>query len=216
MAVSFCSTNFRNSLESKRESPLSKFYKGDEEIFLERFVKPQFYHPSTQFGPSLVHLVFNTVQTCSALQAKKPRSPRAPREGTCAPRWEAESIWAKATEGLSIPDPAKEGSLNPGLCCQGAWGCFRGLCSPIPGPILQTFLNSLHHTMFSNPNDHGTTDLWSESVLEPRMPISNKLLVNSDVGDPQSSLWEPQDHFFLLDFQPFWLALSAYFSHWYH
>ena len=41
----------------------------------------------------------------------------------------------------------------------------------------------------------------SESVLEPRMPISNKLLVNSDVGDPQSSLWEPQDHFLLLDFQ---------------
>lgn len=47
------------------------------------------------------------------------------------------------------------------------------------------------------------------------MPISNKLLVNSDVGDPQSSLWEPQDHFLLLDFQPSWLALSAYLSHWY-
>ena len=47
------------------------------------------------------------------------------------------------------------------------------------------------------------------------MPISNKLLVNSDVGDPQSSLWEPQDHFLLFDFQPSWLALSAYLSHWY-
>ena len=55
----------------------------------------------------------------------------------------------------------------------------------------------------------------SESVLEPRVHISNKLLVNSDVGDPQSSLWEPQDQFLLLDFQPSWPALSAYLSHWY-
>lgn len=47
------------------------------------------------------------------------------------------------------------------------------------------------------------------------MCISNKLLGDNGAGDPQSSLWESQDNFLLLEFQPPWPALSAYFLHWY-
>lgn len=42
----------------------------------------------------------------------KGSDPWAPREGVWVLRWESESAWAEATEGLSIPDSAWEGSLS--------------------------------------------------------------------------------------------------------